>query len=84
MDLCEAGVEIEVENVEEVVNPILGAKTPLVMLFELRDDPSVFWSCAWRLGDGSKGAARLDSVEVDVLLVAVDLFLARLGRAWCD
>ena len=54
VDLCDVGVETEVVDVEEVVNPILGGKTLLVglssafntevMLLELRDVPSVFWS----------------------------------------
>jgi hypothetical protein len=82
-------MEVEVADVEEVVNPILGAKTLLVglssafdadvMLFELKDGPSVLWSCACRLGDGSKGMARLDSVEADVVLL-VDLLLIGVGR----
>lgn len=54
VDLCDVGVETEVVDVEEVVNPILGGKRLLVglssafnaevMLLELRDVPSVFWS----------------------------------------
>lgn len=94
VDLCEVEVEIEAEDAAEVVNPILGAKTLFVglssafntevMLFELSGVPSVLCSCACRLGDGSKGAARLDNVEVDPLLVAVDLLLTREGRVWCS
>ena len=92
VDLCDVDVEIEVEEVEEVENPTLGAKTLLVwlssafnadvMLLELSGVPSVLWSCACRLGDGSKGAARLDNVEGDAPLVVVDLLLVRVGRTW--
>jgi hypothetical protein len=93
VDLRDGAVDLcEVEDVEEVASPILGAKTLLVglsstfnadvMLFELSGVPRVLWSFAWRLGDGSKGAARLDNVEVDVLLVVVGLLLRRVGRAW--
>lgn len=81
VDLCV--VDVEVEDVEEVVNPILEAKTlPVglssafraeVMLLELSGVPSVLWSCACRLGDGSKGAARLDNVEAAVPLVVAGL-----------
>lgn len=92
VDLCDMGGEIEVEDVEGIVNPTLGGKAPLVglssafnadvMLLELSDVPSVLWSCACRLGDGSKGTARLDNVEADALLVAVDLLVMRVDRAW--
>jgi len=54
VDLCEPGVETEVTDVEEIVNPIPGAEVLLpvlssaisaeVMLLELRDAPSVLWS----------------------------------------
>jgi hypothetical protein len=79
VDLRDVGVEIGVADVGEVVSPGLGGRTLLVglssafsaevMLFELSDVLSVLWSCACRLGDGSKGAARLDSVEVLAPLV---------------
>jgi len=82
-DLRGVVVEIEVADAEEVVNPILGAKTELVelsspfdvevILLELSGAPRAPWSCACRLGDGSNGAARLDNVEVVVPPVAVGL-----------
>ena len=96
IDLRGVGVEIGMGDVEEVVNPILGVKALLVelssafnavvMLLELSDVPSVFWSCACRLGEGSKGAARLDKVEVVVLPVAVGLGQLGVGLAccWCN
>jgi len=90
VDLRDADIEIGMGDVEEVANPILGATTlPVelssafnaeVILLELSDVPSVLWSCACRLGDGSNGAARLDNVDVVVPPVAVGL---GMGLACC-
>ena len=84
---------VDLRDAEEVVNPILGEKTLLVesssafsaevMLVELSDVPSVLWSCACRLGDGWKGAARLDNVEAVVPPVAVGLGVG-LACCWCN
>ena len=92
VDLRDVEVEMEVEEVEDVVKPTLGAKILLVglssafnadvMLLELSDVPRVFWSWACRLGDGSNGMARLDKVEGGALLVAVGLVLAGFNRSW--